>query len=204
MLIESVHGTGLAVVLSKQNSISDGRVHVIPNYKYSPHNDSSAMSSNWAVALSCELHEAEFDIDLLQEIHLTSNYHKLIKKSVSQQPPQDQKQQLREAQQEDVDGKGVEGGGFSTPSRDKKTRMRRDEFLQQSPSAHQTMKNTGTVVHLDFDQPEQRREEGACVPSLATELSERSTLLSNQYISAAQAIRDTGDSMSTYYMMELA
>ena len=93
VLVESVHCTGLAVLLTKPvggdateqgSALNSPSVHVIPNYIHGdPH--SVEPSPNWAVALSCGLHEAEFDVDLLQEIHLTSNYNKLVQQTICQQ-----------------------------------------------------------------------------------------------------------------------
>jgi hypothetical protein len=215
VLVESVHCTGLTVVLTKyscaeqNNDTTRPCVHLVPNYTPGSKRfqESEKVSFNWAVALSCSLYEAEFDIDLLQEIHLTSNYNKVLQRSVRQETADD-------AHSEDTSVNQVltvsVPGPYSTPSRGNDSC--RLPVLEQSPVSHKAMDSVG--MQLDFDDSEHshqdsehtqllngsgsggalhQRETDTSRQPLAAELSERSSLLSNQYISAAQIIRNTGN-----------
>ena len=217
-LVDDVHSRSLKVVLSDASGTSGASVHVIPNYtsqgnKLFQENEevidptvTAVSSDNWAVALSFSLYEAESDVDLLQEIHLTSNYYKVIQKSINQQPEKDRLGGTQVSAASSLDDQF----SLSTPCCNTAT-ANQQSILEQSPTSRRTATG-GMQLNFEDDVHMHVREHGDGVQQmksseriaprrlssshslLVTELSQRSTLLSDQYISAAQAIRNTGNS----------
>lgn len=203
ILINSVHCEGLAVFLCTPREDEQDKsscVRVIPHQGRSVGCESSIAEKcpNWAVALSCSLHEAEFDIDLLQEIHLTSNYGDLLNsncKSIADEitPELREPSVLEAVTDEFLDP-------YSTPSR----HVTYPELLsRQSPYRRESSREMGMKLNFGNDNDQQVTPSfvtgrGKIHPQsrLSAKLTERSTLLSDQYTAAAQLIRNTGKSTS--------
>jgi hypothetical protein len=215
LLVKSLHCINLAVFLDTSCGGGGQFIRVIPNYCNS---GAGILSPNWVVAMSCSLHEAEFDIDLLQEIHLTSNYHKLLRESDSVKRCQElDSEPVEESSGENHTSELSSQNIFSTPSKGKERERSIQSGLDVSPCSQRStgsiskqldFKNEGRVMSLSGCFRISGNRDDKLLPPAPTstsiplleELNERSTLLSDQYIAAAQSIRNTGNwcDSSTY------
>ena len=176
--VKSVHADSASVFVEK-NIESGTHFFVIM-----PSNEYCAVTTelyNWTVALSFSLFEAEFDVDLLQEIHLTSNLSEVMRANFDSSSLDTSETMVRK------DRELI----FSTPSQKVVPQL---AVTMQSPMGKDAEKptNCGTnEVNDDFSDVASARNGGSSIVR-NDYLSERISLLSAQYVSAATAIRDTG------------